>query len=351
MTQPKETFELFKKIASTCERWEMIPPDAVVVAGVSGGVDSMVMLAFFDVFRSQYDFDLFACHLNHMIRGKDADLDELLVESFCLERSIPYISVRTDIPKLADELGVSLEQAGREARRDTMVRLGMEYAGSPEHFRVAFAHHMDDRAESILMHIGRGSGLAGLVGIRYVDGVFIRPLLDLRLEEIESAAEILGLPWREDETNRSDAFLRNRVRRTLIPTWSDVLGYDPVPVLARLGDAAEGDEQALAQWTDATYRASLLPDGKLAVSSLANHPLAIVKRVLVRHFDESIAGDGRSRPSPKRTLGAAHLDQLVSGIGKSAGGEGREISFSLPGSVIARISDGRLFFIFPESED
>ena len=118
----------------------MIPRDAVVVAGVSGGVDSMVMLAFLDDYRSRYRFDLFACHLNHMIRGEDADLDELLVESFCMKRAIPYVSVRTDIPKLAEELGVSLEQAGRDVRRDTMVRLGMEYAGSPERFRVAFAH-------------------------------------------------------------------------------------------------------------------------------------------------------------------------------------------------------------------
>lgn len=179
----------------------MIMQDSVVVAGVSGGVDSMLMLAFLDYYRTKHDFFLLVCHLNHMIRGEDADFDELLVESYCAERSIPYVSVRLDIPKLAEERGVSLEQAGRDARRDTLMRLGMEYAGDSMSFRIAFAHHMDDRAESILMHVGRGSGLAGLVGIRYVDGVFIRPLLDLRLDEIESAAGMLGLPWREDKTN------------------------------------------------------------------------------------------------------------------------------------------------------
>ncbi len=351
MTQPREVFELFRKIASTCERQGMIPPGTVVVAGVSGGVDSMVMLAFLNAYRSQYDCNLLACHLNHMIRGEDADLDELLVESFCMERAIPYVSVRTDIPKLADELGISLEQAGRKVRRDTMVRLGMEYAGSPERFRVAFAHHMDDRAESILMHVGRGSGLAGLVGIRYVDGVFIRPLLDVRLEEIESAAEALDLPWREDETNRSDEFLRNRVRRTLIPVWRDVLGYDPVPVLVRLGDAAEGDEQALAHWADASYRTALLPDGKMAVSSLRDCPPAIMKRVLTRYFDEAIAArDDRGHIALKLTLGSVHLDQLVKGVELSVSGEGRDTSYSLPGGMSARISDGCLFIIFPEGK-
>lgn len=94
----------------------MIMQDSVVVAGVSGGVDSMLMLAFLDYYRTKHDFFLLVCHLNHMIRGEDADFDELLVESYCAERSIPYVSVRLDIPKLAEERGVSLEQAGRDAR-------------------------------------------------------------------------------------------------------------------------------------------------------------------------------------------------------------------------------------------
>ncbi|HHW93398.1 MAG TPA: tRNA lysidine(34) synthetase TilS [Clostridiaceae bacterium] len=354
---------MFKKIASTCEGRRMIPQGAVVVAGVSGGIDSMLMLAFLDYYRSQHDFNLIACHLNHMIRGEDADLDEFLVESYCMEHTISYVSVRADVPKLADVWGVSLEQAGRKARRDTMVRIGIEYAGRAERYRIAFAHHMDDRAESILMHVGRGSGLAGLVGIRYVDGVFIRPLLDLRLKEIESAAAELCLPWREDETNRSDEFLRNRVRRHLIPAWRDVLGYDPVPSIVRLGDAAEGDEQALAQWADASYRDAILPDGKLSVSSLADHPPAITKRVLARYFDMSMAkhmvgatrdnseeisivGESQCRSVVRRSLSSTHLERLIDGIKKSVEGEGRERSFSLPGDVTARISNGRLFFIF-----
>lgn len=376
MTQPKEIFELFRKITSTCERWNMIPHGSVVVAGVSGGIDSMLMLAFLDHYRSQKEFILLACHLNHMIRGEDADLDERLVESFCVGHEIPYVPVRLDIPKLADERGVSLEQAGRDARRDTMMRIGKEYSGDRLSFRIAFAHHMDDRAESILMHVGRGSGIAGLVGIRYVDGVFIRPLLDLRLGEIETAAAALCLPWREDETNQSDEFLRNRVRHTLMPTWHDVLGYDPVPVLVRLGDAAEGDEQALAQWADVSYRAALLPDGKLALSSLAECPPAITKRVLARCFDEAIAkhragvlrgmdvseyfeaddmpdevpstvGSDPVHLAPKLTLGATHLDRLMGGIETSVSGSGCELSFSLPGGVIARIADGCLYFAFP----
>ncbi len=374
MTLPRETFELFRKIAATCERWDMIPYNSIVVAGVSGGVDSMVMLAFLDYYRSRHDYFLLACHLNHMIRGDEADKDELLVESYCMEHAIPYVSVRKDIPKLAEELGVSIEQAGRDARRETMMRLGKEYAGELTPFRIAFAHHMDDRAESILMHVGRGSGLAGLVGIRYVDGAFIRPLLDVRLEEVESAARAIGLSWREDASNQSDEYLRNRVRRTLIPAWADVLGYDPVPVLVRLGDAAEGDERALAHWADLSYREALLPDGKLALSSLADCPSAVTKRVLVRCFDDSMAryfaaasegfsaddaDDGSDAVSSANllqggsslSLGSKHLTQLLDGMEKSAQGEGGDRSFSLPGGVIAHIVDGCLFFVFSAREN
>ncbi len=337
MTWPKETYDVFQKIASTCEREALIPRGSVVVAGVSGGVDSMLMLAFLDFYRVKHDFYLLVCHLNHMIRGEEADLDEQLVESYCLEYAIPYISVRTDIPRLAKEQGISLEQAGRIARRETMTRLGMEYAGAPSDFRVAFAHHMDDRAESILMHIGRGSGLNGLVGIRYIDGVFIRPLLDVRLAEIESAAGALKLPWREDSTNLSDSFLRNRVRLQLLPTWEEVLGYDLTPVLIRLGDSAESDESALNAWAKSALHEAKLPDGKLSITSLAELPKSIVIRVLSLYYMESTGS---------ASLGAVHLEDLYESIEKVGGGDGRVFSHSLPGGMVAKISEGRLSLCF-----
>lgn len=345
MAVPKKTFDVFRKIASTCERETMIPRGAVVVAGVSGGVDSMFMLAFLDAYREKYGFSLLACHLNHMIRGADADLDERLVGTYCQEQSIPFIPVRVDVPAIAKTRGISLEEAGRLARRDTMTRLAGERAGATRGYRVAFAHHMDDRAESILMHIGRGSGLAGLIGIRYVDGVFIRPLLDVRLAEIESAAEALRLPWREDATNRSDTFLRNRVRHHLLPVWKEVLGYDPAPVLARLGDAAGSDEDALAEWAASSLGDVILPDRTLSVSALADRPKAIIMRVLALHY-AAMAGETHDSP---HSLGAVHLEDIYTCVLRCAGGEAHALSCSLPGGVKADFKDGRLSLVFPEA--
>ncbi len=341
MRLPPATFHAFKTIELTCEREGLLPKGAVIVAGVSGGVDSMLLLAFLEDRLTARDNFLVVCHLNHQIRGAEADLDEELVRSYCQEKALPFVSVLVDVPAYAKTHRLGLEQAGRQVRRETLERIGSEYAvatGSEAGFRIALAHHLDDRAESIILHLGRGSGLAGLIGIRYLDGPYIRPLLDLRREELVRAAEALDLPWREDRSNLSDDFLRNRIRNRLLPVWEEILGHDPAPPLVRLGQWAEKDEAALDQLARDLYREASLSDGCLSLASLLSMPEALAARVLQNFFSEQ-AGTG----GPIRSLTADQVDQLIRLATAVLAGEKEKASLSLPGGVEARLADGRLW--------
>ena len=173
MKLPAPAFWVFQQISATCEREKLILPQSLLVAGVSGGADSMLLLAFLLHYLQKIPFDLVACHLNHGIRGSEADLDQALVKDYCEKHSIPFVALYEDLPAYAQKAGLGLEEAGRIVRRRSFEKVAADYGEKKDYpggCRIALAHHQDDRAESILMHMGRGAGLRGLVGIRYLDG-------------------------------------------------------------------------------------------------------------------------------------------------------------------------------------
>ena len=344
MQWPAPTFRAFKKMEATCEREALVAPGQLVLAGVSGGLDSVLLLAFLNQYRQKVPFTLMACHLNHMIRGQEADLDEALVASICQAYAIPFFPVKVDVPAHAARHSLGLEAAGREVRRQAFLRIAREESEGEAYegdFRIALAHHMDDRAESILMHMGRGTGLAGLVGIRYREGPFIRPLLDLRRREMEEAAQAAGLVWREDASNLSDDFLRNRIRHQLIPVWQDLLGYDPLPALVRLGKLAQADQDALSDLASQSLDKARLADGSLSLSDLAALAPALAGRVLQLWVSDWW---GQAGIYP---LSAGQVDRLLTMIGSLLEGHKEEASLSLPGELTARLAHGRLWLEGP----
>ena len=347
-TLPRQTYRIFEKIEATCEREKLIIPDSLVVAGISGGVDSLLLLAFLVHYRTIVPFRLIACHLNHMIRGQDADLDQQLVESFSKDHEIPFVCVREDVPAYSKQHSIGLEQAGRIIRRETLETIGREYHDRMEisaGFRIALAHHMDDRAESILMHIGRGSGLRGLIGIRYLDGPFIRPLLDIRRAEVVTAAQAMELRWRDDESNSSDEFLRNRIRNTLFPAWEQAIGYDPTASLIRLGALAASDDAALSQIAEDSYDGAILPDQNLSLSVLVSLPQAIASRVLQLYFCQCIEATGREDDPAQYALSERNTNDLIELSATVSAGDKTNGRLSLPGGLEARLADGRMVII------
>ncbi len=202
-----------EKIAAFIRENRLIPAGSGVVAGVSGGADSVALLRALMLLAPELGFAVYAAHLNHGIRGEEADADEAFVAELCDSWGLPLIRKKLDIPALARLHSRTLEEEGRVARYDFLECARLKFNAD----LVAVAHHKDDQAESILLHLTRGSGLAGLAGMRPKRGNLIRPLLCVRRAEIEAYLADEGIPYCTDATNFVPGGTRNRLRLDVIP--------------------------------------------------------------------------------------------------------------------------------------
>lgn len=183
---------------------EMVQPGEVLTCAVSGGADSIALLFGCYLLKDRLHFELNAAHFNHHLRGVESDGDEAFVRDFCDRYDIPLHVGGAEIQPGAK----GLEAAAREARYSFLRQLPG---------RIATAHTADDNAETVLMHILRGSGLKGLGGITPVHGNVIRPMLGISRQEVEDFLAEYWLPHREDSSNATDQFLRNRIRHEIMP--------------------------------------------------------------------------------------------------------------------------------------
>ena len=184
-----------------------------ILAAVSGGADSVCLLLVLKELAEELGIRVAAFHLNHGLRGEEADRDEAYVRDLCAELDIPLDVVREDVRTYAAEHRMSEEEAGRVLRYLHLEQTAKEFDCE----KIATAHHRDDQVETVLMNLFRGSGLRGLGGIRPVRGNIIRPLLGVTKQEIETYLYKKKVVWCEDSTNRETAYGRNKVRNSLIP--------------------------------------------------------------------------------------------------------------------------------------
>lgn len=191
--------------------------DRVLVA-VSGGADSMALLHLLFTFQDRLGCAVGAAHLNHAMRGEAGDSDEAFVAEFCKEREIPFYSRRTPVRALARDLGIGEEEAGRRARYDFFKAVMAEQGYN----KLATAHHRDDQAETVLMRLVRGTGVAGAAGIPAAKGDVIRPLLCVDRAWTEAYCSAQGILWRTDSTNDDPAFTRNALRRDVMPRLREI---------------------------------------------------------------------------------------------------------------------------------
>ena len=184
-----------------------------VLAAVSGGADSVCLLLLLNGMAAELGIRVFAFHMNHGIRGEEADRDEQFVGELCKQLEIPLTVVHEKVETYAEEHGLSGEEAGRILRYRHLEETAERYQCT----KIAVAHHEDDDAETVLLNLFRGSGLAGLSGIRPVRGKIIRPLLCVSRKEIEEYLKEQGFSWCEDSTNRENDYTRNKIRNELLP--------------------------------------------------------------------------------------------------------------------------------------
>ena len=189
---------------------ELIPPGAKVLCAVSGGADSVCLL---HMLSQREDISLVAAHFNHQLRGEEADRDEQFVRELCGRWDIPFTVGRGDVKAYAQKEKRSIEEAGRSLRYDFLIQTAeTEGCGL-----IATAHNADDNAETILMHLIRGTSLHGLTGIPSRRDNIVRPLLGMTHSEILTYLDQQGIPHQEDSSNADEAYTRNRIRHQVIP--------------------------------------------------------------------------------------------------------------------------------------
>ena len=258
---------------------ELVQPGDTLVCAVSGGADSVALLFGMYLLREKLQLHLSAAHFNHHLRGGESDEDEAFVREFCARYEIP-LTVGGAFVRPGKK---GLEAAAREARYDFL-------RGLPG--KIATAHTADDNAETVLMHLLRGTGLKGLGGIATVNGPLIRPMLNITRQEVEAFLLEYALPHREDSSNASDDFLRNRIRHHVMP----LLRSENPGVSLSLSATA----QRLRQ--DEDYLRSRLEPELPVVSRLRSMPRSLQSRYLERFLKEN------GVPEPEQ----AHIDAACS---------------------------------------
>ena len=315
---------------------ELIPPGSTVLCAVSGGADSVCLLHQLYRLRREVPFTLAAAHYNHQLRGEEADRDAAFVRQFITlccgrDRLLQPDGTWRDLPPV--ELFIGGGDVSGEARRR---RRGVEETARDMRYDflrrtartcgaqwIATAHNAGDNAETILLHLIRGTGLRGLGGISPRQGDVIRPLLSVSRDEIEAYLRFWGLPWREDATNRDDAYTRNRLRHRVLP---ELEAISP-GLTVRLGEMSRlrADEAYLVEQAQASLAPlEEIPGGlSLPAESVAAlpQPLAVrAARILLGRMEGG-----------NENCSAAHLEGLIALC--RSGDPSAELN--LPGGVTA----------------
>ncbi len=264
---------MIDKALDAIKRFSLINSGDVVTVAVSGGADSVALLHLLYSLREELNITVKAAHLNHLIRGEEADRDEAFVKKLCEMLNIELFCERINVPKIAKENKQSLELAAR------CTRYGF-FEGICEG-KIATAHTANDNAETMLLNLSRGSGLRGLCGIPPKRDIYIRPLILCSRCDIEKYCADNGLTFVTDSTNLSDDYTRNKIRHNALPTLCEI-NSNVISVLSRTAEMLWEDNTALDYAADELLFKAESDDGLLA-DVLKSAPVSIMKRAIIKY--------------------------------------------------------------------
>lgn len=301
------------------EQFDMLQPGDRVLVGVSGGPDSVALLHLLHSRQAHYGIELFVVHVNHQLRP-EAEQEAAYVEQLCKWWQIPVRLFTVNVAALAAQKGMSLEQAGHEARFACFAEAGQAWQTT----KLALGHHRDDRAESLLLHLIQGCGLDGLVAMPPREGQLIRPLAQVSKGQLMAYCQAQGLQYFIDSTNLEPDCLRNQIRLELLP---QLRRYNPqiTDALLRLQETGGADAQYLEQCVAELWQQyGTAKDGQVQFPAevfRAQH-LALQRRLLRLLYRTLTGADADLRLS--------HVEQMR----RLALGTHGSQQVSLPGGVI-----------------
>jgi len=337
---PSASKRLGTDVLAAIRRGRLLQPGDCVGVCVSGGADSVAMLLLLIELREKLGIVLSVVHFNHELRGKASDADEKFVAKLAAKQGLPFHAGRENVAAKARREKANLEDAARRARYAFFAHL----AADGKLTKLAVAHTADDQAETVLAHILRGTGLAGLGGIHPAWGHVVRPLLQIRRSALRAYLKQRKQPWREDITNRDTAKLRARIRKKLLPLVEKQFQPAVVEHLVALAEAAREDEALLDAIT--TERASTIVQKSFAATSVQLQDLLkplgdrapfpnsdAVRKRIVRHIVKDL----------KQRGGQLNADHVQSVLELAEHGENGK-SLPLPGGIEVRREHDSLVF-------
>lgn len=312
-------------------------PKGVLVA-FSGGADSVFLLSLFSLLSRDLHFSLSALHVNHHIRGEEAERDVAFCRSFCERIRVPFWVADVDAKGEAARCKTGLEETARKLRYRTLFSAADEAGLS----FIATAHNATDHSETVLLHLLRGGGTRSLCGISALRGRLMRPLLFLTGEEIRDALTKADIPFVVDSTNSDTAYTRNFLRAEVLPLLRKASPRLEEQLL-RMSAAVSSDVAYLDELTAVEMPKARL-EGGLSAEWLREAPAPLRRRALIAAFEET-----RDASESSIALGHTHILKLEALL------DGKKPSFSLsvPAGLLASLSGGVLRFLpeSPQKED
>lgn len=318
---------MYNKVLDYVKKYRMFTGCGHVVVGLSGGADSVCLLLLLKKMKDVFGYGLTAVHIHHGIRGSEADRDMLFCRKLCEDIGIDFECKTYDVITMAKEKGIGTEEMGRIIRYDTFSEILKKNGGG----RIAVAHHANDRAETVIFNISRGTGAKGLAGIKPVRDEIVRPLLCCTRDEILQYLESEGMEFCEDSTNESNEYTRNRIRNNIIPALKDV-NEGVVKNICSMADKMQEIDEYFAEVVEEIYENNSVREAEgILLKNIFGEKRLILKLIVLRVLKEMLGG--------LKDLTEAHVESVVNLMD---GLSGTSVSL-LNGVSVRKDSDG-LFF-------
>ena len=324
-----------QKVLETIRKYNLIEDGDKIVLGVSGGPDSICMLDNLRELKEEQiiEFEIYVAHINHMIREEAID-DEKYVQEYCKKYNIECFVKRADVQKIASEKKIGTEEAGRKVRYDFFE----EVLQKTESNKIAIAHNKNDKIETIIMHLLRGSGLSGLKGIEPIrDNKYIRPLLECERTEIEQYCEDKKLNPRIDKTNFENEYTRNKIRNIVIPYIKKEFNPNIIQTLSRLSDLAADESNYIELQTQKTFEKILIAKEKEQITlnlKEFNKQDKVIKNRLILYNTKELMGSTQG-------IEKIHIEDIIKLCQNNVGNK-----FLTPNKNLkVLVKDKKIFFI------
>ncbi len=333
---------MYDKVRRYIKRYNMIRQSEHIVAGISGGADSVCLLFMLRRFLYEqsgedYRNRLTAVHVHHGIRGEEAGRDLEFVKKLCGQEGIELVIRYYDVPGYSKEHRISCEEAGRLLRYEAMGKLAAERGSNS---KIAVAHNSNDNAETVLHNLSRGSGLKGLGGIAPLNGNIVRPLLCLERKEIEKYLSDNKISYITDSTNLETEYTRNRIRLHVLSVMQQEINPKCVEHMAGTSENVREAEEFLEKITNQMYEKVVYADNNyICIRKEDFHPIDIyIKKRIIRQAVGRLAGG-------LKDISRIHIEDVLALM---KGEPGKYIH--LPGGIIVRNDYNCLVFGSSESD-